>query len=217
MGLPRACIKHQREIHGPSSCSAFTVTTGTLICPCNVKQLIEVEPCFTWLYLFSTWLYLFSTWLYLCSTWLYLCSTWLYFCSTFTWLYLSTWLYLCSTLLYLAVPLYLALPLLYLALPGSTWLYLCSTSALPGGLPLLQVQSVASCAQTHLEGRVWSTKPSFQVDLRRLAGLTFWPARLAGVAYMTDINFQFWEMGVLCNTQTSRILATSWIQLTNGL
>ena len=77
-----------------------------------MKQLIEVEPCSTWLYLFSTWLYLFST-----------------------------WLYLALPLLYLALPLlYLALPLLYLALPGSTWLYLFS-SWLYLTLPLLYLCS----------------------------------------------------------------------------
>jgi len=26
---PTACIKHQREIHGPLCCGVFTVTTGT--------------------------------------------------------------------------------------------------------------------------------------------------------------------------------------------
>ena len=31
--LPRACIKHQREIQGPSYCSVFTVSTGAFDLP----------------------------------------------------------------------------------------------------------------------------------------------------------------------------------------
>ena len=114
-----------------------------------------------------------STWLYLALPLLYLALPLLYLALPLLYLALPL-LYLALPLLYLALPLlYLVLPLLYLALP---LLYLA----------LLQVQSVVLCARTHLEGtgRVWSTKPSFQVDLRlvSLAGLTFWPARLAGVA-----------------------------------
>ena len=42
MPWSRACIKHQREIHRPCCCSAYTVTTGT----CDPPTQREIMNCF---------------------------------------------------------------------------------------------------------------------------------------------------------------------------
>ena len=54
--LPRVCIKHQREIHGPSCCSVFTVSTGAFDPPTQ-SEINIYTFCLTYIYMHACMLH----------------------------------------------------------------------------------------------------------------------------------------------------------------